>query len=447
MRYWLYATTRVLEMRKPEEERTTRHSDLLKHSQYWPKEIMTNYQQSKLRALLVHAYQEVPHYHAMFKSLDLKPDNIKNASDLRKLRFLDKSTIKGSLANLTADNLRKKAIPSSTGGSTGVPLKFYTDWQMWSWGGAARDRAWEWAGYELGDKCALLLASPRDISASKSLSSKIVSLVLRRLAFDSFQMSDKELGRFAGEMARFKPRVIRASPTSGFLFARYVAEHDIRSIEPKSIITASENLFPHQRKLIEETFRCPVYDWYGSRETSLVAHECEERCGYHISDENSIVEFIKDGEPVSPGESGEIVITDLNNYVMPWIRYRIEDMGTPTEERCNCGRHLSMMSKIDGRTTDYFLTRSGRRLPGPLLTLIFKDVENVRQFQLVQRRMDSIVVKVVRENAFTERDAKTLIDIVKRYVGDDVDVSIEYMERIDPAKSGKRRFIISEVKE
>jgi len=220
---------------------------------------------------------------------------------------------------------------------------------------------------------------------------------------------------------------------------------DIKGISPQSIITTGENLFDYQRKLIEETFECEVYDGYGSRETSLSCAECEERNGYHISDENSIVEFLKDGEPVSAGESGEIIITDLHNLVMPWLRYRIEDIGTYQNEKCNCGRNLSIMSSIDGRIHDIIITPDGRRIPGEFFPHLFKDVSGIEEYLIHQKIKDKLSVIIVKNERFNQPELDYLIKYMKEYLGEDIEMNIVFTDKIEKPESGKRRFTISEV--
>jgi phenylacetate-CoA ligase len=442
----LYIARMIMEQTQCQEKRIVSKLQFLRKSQYWPREKLKEYQEKKLRELIVHSYQNVLFYHETFKKLNLKPEDIKKTSDLQKLPLLTKKDIQTSLDKLLATNVTKgRAILYRTGGSTGEPLRFYIEKKMGSWASAAVHRAWEWCDYNMGDRTALLWGSSFDIAQSKTFKKKLHAFAKRTITLNAFNLSDQNMLMYANELKRFRPKVLRAYSSAIYLFAKFVKENEIKGIKPKSIITTAENLFDFQRKAIEETFGCKVYDGYGGRETSLIAHECEERNGYHISDENSIVEFIKDGEPVAPGESGEMIITDLHNMVMPWLRYEVGDLGTPTDEKCNCGRTLSMIKSIDGRIHNFIVTPDGRRVPGEFFPHLFKDVDGIKEYRVIQKKKEKLLVEVVKGQKFKESDMNYLLKHMKNYLGEAIVIEIVYLDKINWPESGKRLFTISEV--
>ncbi len=417
----------------------------LMKSQYWPREEIDRHQNRKLRLLVRNAYDNVPYYHEALRKLNLRPEDIRTKSDIIKLPILRKSDLRGNLDRMLASNLKALAMPSQTGGSTGEPLKFYTQKETWKWTTAARYRAWSWCGYEPGDRMVELWGTPFEIKELERFSAKLRNTLLRKMTLNCFTMSDESMAEYARQMQAFKPKVLRGFTSAVYLFAKYVSEHRIKGIQPKSVITTAENLYDFQRKKIEETFGCPVYDGYGSRETSLSAQQCEAKDGYHISEENSIVEFLKDGEPVSPGESGDIVITDLHNQVMPWIRYSIEDVGRPAGEKCSCGRTLSMIKSIEGRIHDIIVTPDGRRVPGEFFPHLFKDVTGIKEYQIYQGSKDGLSVFIVRDSAFSEKEASYLLRHMREYLGSQIAIEMKYVDEIAKSPSGKRRFTISAV--
>lgn len=166
--------------------------------------------------------------------------------------------------------------------------------------------------------------------------------------------------------------------------------------------------------------------------------------GLHVAPELSIVEFIKNGRPVSSGETGEIVVTNLWNYSLPFIRYKTGDLGKPTNRICQCGRSLPLIDSLEGRTTDILTFSNGVSLSGPALTLIFRDIP-VDKYQIIQSQIDKVIVNLVKGKAFTSKDLKYIRDVFNAHVGPDVVVDFNFVNKIPLTKSGKLRFIISEI--
>ena len=416
----------------------------LNESQWWSADEIAARQLKRLRALLRHAYQNVPYYTQKFREAGLEPADIKTLDDLSKLPVLTRQDVRENLPDLVAKNFpRSKMMPYSTGGSTGEPLQFYVTEESKGRGGAAANRAYSWYGYELGDKVAYLWGSPRDLSAQQSLSHKILHLVFRTIYLDAFDMSEKRMEEFAQRLAKFKPKAIIAYASATYLFAKYLQYRQIYTIKPGAVITQAEKLLPQQRQLIEEVFDCEVFDFYGSREVSAMASECPQHKGYHISAENVVLEFVKDNKTVSPGETGKILITDLHNYAMPFIRYENGDLGVPSGEKCSCGRGLPLMHSVEGRITDT-LVIGNKFISSPSLTLIFKDLP-IKQYQLVQETENELTIKIVKADGYTDKHTEQILKLMQTYVGSNIKLNLRFVSQIPPTKSGKYRFIISKV--
>ena len=421
-----------------------KYSQELNESQWWSTDELAALQLRRLQALLRHAYQNVPYYSRKFGEIGLEPEDIKTLDDLPRLPILTRQDVRENLPDLVARNFpRSRLIPSSTGGSTGEPMQFYADGETRWRGEAARERAYFWYGYEMGDKVAYLWGSQSDLSLQQSFYSRLFNLVLRTIFLDAFNMSENRMGKFAQKLARFKPQTIIAYASAANLFAWYLHDRGIDNVKTRVAITQAEKLFPEQRQLIEEVLNCEVFDFYGSREVSTIAAECPQHGGYHISAENIVLEFIKDNEPVSPGETGKILVTDLHNYAMPFIRYENGDLGVPSGERCSCGRGLPLIHSIEGRATDV-LVIGNKFISSPSLTLLFKNLP-VKQYQLVQEAENEIIIKIVKTAEFIDKDAEQLLKMIRTYVGSDVELNLQSVSVIPPAVSGKHRFIISKV--
>jgi phenylacetate-CoA ligase len=163
--------------------------------------------------------------------------------------------------------------------------------------------------------------------------------------------------------------------------------------------------------------------------------------------ENLVVEFIKQNEHVSAGELGEIVLTDLTNYGMPFIRYKIEDAGKPSDDTCSCGCGLPLMQSIEGRVPDMIITPGGKVLIVHFFTGLFEHIEGVDQFQILQEKTDELIVRLVKNSKFSDTDEVRIIREVQGYAGEEMEIVMEFVEEIPVSRSGKRRFVISKVAE
>jgi len=423
-----------------------RYSLILQKTQWWSVKRLRRLQENKLRLLLEHAYNNVPHFRRVFCGRNLKPQVFRSVKDLDKLPILTKSDIKQHFSDFVARNSpRYLPIVTATGGSTGEPLRFLIDARSASIGEAALRRGWSNAGYKLGDKMAIL-AGLSLIPKGQNLLRLTAKKVIKRVAsFPAINLRREIMKEYAERMIEFKPKFIRGYPSSIYFFAIFLREEGINGIYPKAVLTTAEMLFPFQRKLIEEVFGCGVFDGYGAFDGGTAAFECEEFCGYHMAVEKAIMEFVDaDGNHVGAGEKGRIVATDLFNYAMPFIRYDTGDMGIYSSEECSCGRKLPIIKKILGRTTDILGFKNGVVLSGPSLTLIFKDFD-IKQYQIVQTSDDSMVVKIIEGKTFSEKDTEKIYKVLKDAVGDEVEVKFESVDYIQPTKSGKWKIVIKEL--
>ncbi len=413
-------------------------------TQWLPAEKLREFQGQRLRFLLEHAYNNVPFYRRLFRQRSLKPNDFSSVDDIVKLPIVTKTDLRQHFDEFVACNSGYFApIAWSTGGSTGEPLRFFIDVTSAAACEAALWRGWSYAGHKFRDKMAVLSGLSLVPQQEASLKSAARRIIRKVAFFPAINLSKEILSAYAQEMMRYKPKFIRAYPSSICIFADFLKENGVDGIRPKAVLTTAEMLFPHQRKLIGEVFQCDVFDGYGAYDGGTAAFECREHSGYHMFIERMAMEFVDDdGNHVAEGEKGRIVATDLFNYAMPFIRYDTGDMGVYSTEECTCGRKLPLMKRILGRTTDILRFRTGAVLSGPSLTLVFKDLD-IKQYQVVQTDSDSIVVKIIQGKTYDEKDTGKIYQILKAAVGGEVDVKFEFTDCIPPTKSGKWKFIVA----
>ncbi len=157
---------------------------------------------------------------------------------------------------------------------------------------------------------------------------------------------------FVNDINVFKPAIIRGYPSSLFILSNHIEENDAIKALPKSIITTAEVLLPKYREKIESIFRCPVFDEYGCNDGGLISYECKEHHGFHYAAERAIVEIEVGEDSPWPRGYGEVLLTDLFNFSMPFIRYSNSDIAKLSSSSCICGRGLPVIEKVHGRSGD-----------------------------------------------------------------------------------------------
>jgi phenylacetate-CoA ligase len=214
----------------------------------------------------------------------------------------------------------------------------------------------------------------------------------------------------------------------------------------KVVFSTAEVLYDHQKEMISNTFGgIPVVDGYGSREGGFISHECPGG-SMHVIDQNIIVEYLRGDKPVGPGEDGEIVVTHLDNWAMPFIRYRTGDVAQFSTEACKCGRNLSIMKKIQGRTTDFIVSPDGRWQHGLSLIYVLRGIPGVAEFKIIQESLDDVrVLLKVHEALFQEDGEGRIIEGFRKRMGQSINVRIERVDEIEKDASGKYRYVVSKV--
>jgi phenylacetate-CoA ligase len=251
---------------------------------------------------------------------------------------------------------------------------------------------------------------------------------------------------YAEIIRNYKPKQLFGYTSSIYLFAQFLKKNkiDMSKIGIKAVFVTAEVLHNFQRQVIQEVFGCPVANGYGGRDSGFIAHECPEG-SMHIT-EDIYVEFIKeDGQPAKSGEQGEIVITHLESFGMPFIRYRTGDMGVPSEKVCSCGRGLPIIEKIEGRTTDFVVTPDGRMMHALGLIYILRDIEGIEKFKIIQKSADYLQIKITRNGKYLQAYEETIRDKIQKVMGGRVNIDFDYVDNIETEKSGKYKYVVSEV--
>jgi phenylacetate-CoA ligase len=425
--------------------------DELNRTQRLSREALLALQRRKLHRVLTYAYQNVPYYRRVFDQVGFQPGSV--LSDLGRIRalpVLTKAIIHEQFDDMLTTEPRRRADLSrlTTGGSTGQPLVFMQDSNFRDYVTADIHRHLGWAGWKLGQIHAYIWGASFEVETSQARRTRWMNWALNRFVTNAYVLSEDSMGAFAAEVRRRGPRILFGYPSSLYRFAEFVHEHHLDDIKFDAIFASAEVLYGVQRQYIEEVFGGKMFNRYGTRELGGISCECSAHTGLHASIDNNYIEIVRDlasGEPVQPGETGHIVVTNLNNYGMPFIRYCIEDMGAWSAlERCPCGRELPLMDLVQGRRIDMFKAKDGRAVWGGFASPMF-GMPGVKRFQLVQKSLDLVVARIVKEGELDQAQLDTIERTVKIALGDDVEVRFEFPDDIPALDSGKYRYAISEI--
>jgi len=415
--------------------------------QYLSRERLEELQLRKIKDILIHADKNSRFYNQLFKRSGVSVEAVRNLDDFTKIPTISKQDIRENLPLfLTQSFDANELLQSNTGGSTGTPLTFYRDKRCFLYREAIDIVFNRWLGFEIGDWAGLAWGAGQDVMKNQSLKVKLATLLLHRTFFLSYEhITPQSIEAFIGRIKIKKPKLVIAYPNMIYQVARYLTDKKIDDVFVPSIVCTAEALFPHQRKLIEVAFHCKVFERYGSREVGTVASECKYHKGMHIFSPSVYLEIIKDGKRTKPGEIGEIVITDLLNYGMPFIRYQVGDMGALGDRECECGRKLPLLEKVLGRTTDAVITSDGTIFAGQALISIIRRGDVPARVQIVQEEKNHLIVKIVKQKGFEQKHIDYLREELRKSLGQSMNVTCKYVNDIPREASGKYRYIISKV--
>jgi len=395
--------------------------------------------------LLQHAYDTTSFYRHRFEAAGLRPSEIASPSDLERIPPLTRDDIREHLSGLQSNSYRAGELShAATGGTTDTPVPLLRSREAVREKMAIQWRFNSWAGFLPGDKVFYVWGARQDFSENPSWRWRLYDRHLMRQVYAPTSLfNESVLESYRQSMNRFRPRVIYAYPTPLALFCEYLRDSRKPYQRPRTAICTAESLLPSQRRVIEEMLGCPVFEHYGSREFAMIAGECERHQGLHLNTAAAYVEFLPFAGSEVEGLH-ELLVTDLLNYGMPLIRYRINDCALLGPEQCACGRGFPLLGQITGRVTEVFHLANGDSVPGiSLHRVITEDCPGLRKIQLIQDTLHDFRVRFVPTRTFTQADLATLRSRLGQRFGESVHWTFEQVADIKRERSGKTRFCIS----
>lgn len=413
----------------------------LNASQWYSKEQLQQLQDQRLRQVICAAYENVPYYQALFKKLKLRPEAIQTCADLAQLPVLEKETIRENPeAFVDRSQQRWLLYRCHTSGTTGKPLTIYRDIENVWYEHAVLRRQWHWGGMTRADRYATLKGEMLVPKNQERAPFWRENRAERKLMLSIFHLSAANSRHYLRALECYQPAALEGYPSTVHVLAQLLMNEPVH-LRLKAIFTSSETLLEHQRDMIQQVFKAPIFDFYGSVERVVAIHTCEHG-RYHLLPEYSVVELLPEGDLRKNGLC-QLVGTSLHNAAMPLIRYRIGDLVEPDAENCPCGRQYPVIGRIAGRDDDYIQTPAGRWITR--LDFIFKGVAGICEAQIVQTRLDEIVIKIVPASDYRPESGEIIRAKLADRLRDRVNIKVELVPVIPRTERGKFRAILSKV--
>jgi len=414
----------------------------LQRSQWMKKERLAQMQARKLQDMVRHAFRNVPMYNRLYKAAGVCASSITDTRSITRLPTITKQYLRDTpLAERTSlDADVNSCFRRTTSGSTGIPLAILEDQRSLTYYGALLLRRYWAHGMRPQHKVCIYPGADRRsfFTNTGGVLGFIMRRKVRRLALAADVHDHMSL------LSKWKPDILMAPP-SYFRTLIEATEKAGQRMALKVAIASGEMLDRSTRKLIGETFDAEVFDVYGLSEVGGVAWECPTHCGYHINADSLVVEFLRNGEPLSDGESSEMCFTNLYRKATPIIRYLSGDMAIPLEDECLCGRKLPSIKNIQGRVVDSIATIDGRHISPHTVMYTLEDIPGVAEYRVMQEADYSVTILVKMLGPDAERAVESLRVRCGQLFGE-MQVEIKLVDRMPDQRDRKRRVVESNVK-
>jgi phenylacetate-CoA ligase len=426
-------------------ENTLEMLPIIKKYDYLSRNQIQEYTFSELKKLIEHAYNTVDYYKELFDKNKIDIRDLKTIRDFEALPVLTKDQLRNNFNLLISKTRYPKVTKAHSGGTMGQSIYVLRDNYSLSMDRAVKGKCIEWHDCSIGDKEFRFWAYPFDKMGQIKCS--LIDVILNRKRISPIHMNDKRVMHIVKALNKFKPQIIYGWTTGIYKFSQIATELNIKLDTPsiKLIIPTSEKLHDYQRKIIEGYFNVPVRDEYGCSESGIIAFECPAGMK-HIQVENNYLEIINQ-EKYQNG-IGELVVTSLNNYKMPLIRYKIGDLGKLSDEYCTCGRTTPILSDVTGRILDYLLDSNGEVvLSGVFCYICYSIIDKykaIKDFRVRQQKDGSIIIYFTPSATFKNDFLKIFEKEIRKHVGEKLNVSFLMVEDFCDIDSGKTRYVISE---
>ncbi|NEO11005.1 MULTISPECIES: hypothetical protein [unclassified Moorena] len=370
--------------------------------------------QTNLIKIINHCQKTVPYYTQImakighYKLIEKNPEVY-----IQKLPVLTKDLIRQNFEQIKSTDLKQRQwYLNQSGGSTGEPIRLIQDREYFNRSMAIKSLySYLVSGRKTGEPEAILWGSERDLFSNKGIKAKLSSFLRNTTYMNAFLMTPEKMAGFIHKLNSKPPKIIIAYAQAIYELAQFAEQEQIAIVPQKAIITSATTLYPWMREKIESVFKCQVFNRYGSREVGDIACELPDKEGLWAAPWGSYIEIVDDhNNPLPTGVEGNILVTNLTNYAMPLIRYKIGDCGSLLVNEPS----RQILKQISGRSADMFKRKDGTLVYGAYFThlLYFKDW--IYKFQVTQKSYFKIVIKIIKANPSYDPKQQELDEIVNK---------------------------------
>jgi phenylacetate-CoA ligase len=418
----------------------------IEESQWFSREKLLEIQWTRFKDLLEYSYKNIPYYQKIFKEAGITPDDIKSRVDTSKIPILTKDDIRANFEDLQAPGKHLVEL-NRTSGSTGQSLRVVRDRASTGYHRANMFRFRRWYDADIGSFEATFRILNFPFWERQTVRMK--DFILNRIRINERDLNERTMHRFCKKLESARPATFYGFPSLMVRFAEFLKK---QKIEPcpeslKVIIATSEMLYPKQKEILEDFFKSPVVNEYGCTETGIIAIECPDGA-WHVPIESCLVEIVPVGGLEDDDDVGKVIVTDLMNRAMPFIRYDPGDLARKSSGECICGRGLPTIEGVEGRIGQLVDLPDGRSVHAFIFLNIFKRAEkkseeSIKEFQVIFTPPKDFTFYVVPDKNFNQDVLDYIKKRLKFALGEGCDFSFEFVIDIERAPSGKQeKFII-----
>jgi len=412
-------------------------------------------QEERLVQLLQHAWKHTDYYRRVLEEAGVVRAGAVDLACYDRLPLLTKEVLRSEAAALRARALpdSRKPFVNRTGGSTGQPCEFWQDSTYDAVNTADKLHHFELFGKQIGEAELKIWGAQRDlVRDTGSTAARIKNFLYHRNVASCATLSSESIREIVERINRIRPRLIWSYVDGAFAIARYAEQHGLAIHAPAAVFCGGGTFLPPMRTAIEKAFGCPAVNFYGSREMGVVAGQCAEGQGLHITSHSHVVEVLDEAGRAVLDRDGDLVLTSLANYAMPFLRYQIGDRGRLASKPCACGSPFPVLESVSGRSMESLLRADGSLVsPIYLITLLGGTLGSgpVERFQIVQEAIDRVTLKLVIDGSFAEERVSADVALVQQKLADAMgagcQVTTERVAEIPRQPSGKYLYTVCNV--